>query len=147
MAYAPELLDLLEELPRIDWEGELYRFTVAKRPPHAENTAGARWNPPDVPAIYTALDRETLRAEFAHALNSWSPRPDPGRFLIHRIRVSLAGVADLRPSEVLGRLSLNASTIGSEDPPLARRWEAPPTGWKSEACSSPPPGGWMVRTS
>lgn len=115
MAHDPNLLDCLESLDQLDWEGDVYRFTLVHRAAHRENVQGARWNPPDVPAIYTALDAETVRAELVYALTSWSPRPKLEKFVLHRIHVVLRRVVDLRSQRLLQRMGLEPEALASED--------------------------------
>ena len=43
-------------------------------PPQRENTLGARWNPPDVAAIYTCLEPAVCIAEVEYGLKR-QPRP------------------------------------------------------------------------
>lgn len=97
MAHDPRLLDFLESLARSTWEGAVYRYTAGRRPPDKENTDGARWNPKGVPAVYAALCRETLVAEFTHHLSLWSPRPTRLAFTQYGLKVAVQNVVDLRP--------------------------------------------------
>lgn len=115
MAYDPNLVDALEELATTDWQGEVHRYTSTSHPPDRENTLGARWNPLDVPAIYTALEIETAYAEFWYAISRWDPQPDPRKFTMHRIRVSISKIVDLRSSGLLDRLGVHVATIESDD--------------------------------
>jgi RES domain-containing protein len=62
-AYPPELLDRLQALTPAPWSGQVFRHMFGSYPPDAENTRGARWNPPGVAAIYTSLTREGALAE------------------------------------------------------------------------------------
>lgn len=111
MVYDPSLVDSLEDLARIDWAGEVFRFMSGDRLPDRQNTMGARWNPPDVPAIYTALEWDTLQAEFHHALRVRSPSPDPTKFTFYRVRLAIVGIVDLCPKGVLDRLDVDYAAL------------------------------------
>ena len=96
MAYDPDLLDQLENLGSETFSGEVFRYTGGRRRPDQENTVGARWNPPEVAAIYTALDLDTLMAEFEHHLAALSPAPKRDAFTLYSLHVEIENVVDLR---------------------------------------------------
>ena len=79
MFYDHELLDALQSLGSVVWQGLVYRHMFANYPPHLENRRGARWNPPDVPAIYTSLERQTVLAEAEHHIASQPLLPRAAR--------------------------------------------------------------------
>ncbi|MGO9320726.1 MAG: RES domain-containing protein [Solirubrobacteraceae bacterium] len=68
MVYPPELLDRLQAIAPGSWAGQAFRHMFGDYPPDAENTRGARWNPPSVAAIYTSLAREGALAEAEHQI-------------------------------------------------------------------------------
>jgi RES domain-containing protein len=109
-----QLLERLERLAATPFAGEVYRHTTANYPPEAENTWGARWNPQGVAAIYTSLDRDTAIAEGEHILASQPVRPKVKRS-VHRIRVGLERVIDLRDPELLAELGVDARALQSSD--------------------------------
>ena len=63
MIYDRELLEKLDELRASPWRGEVFRHMFGDYPPERENQRGARWNPPETPAIYTSLRRDVALAE------------------------------------------------------------------------------------
>jgi RES domain-containing protein len=67
-------------------------------PPDRENTLGARWNPPDVAAIYTCLEPAVCIAEVEYGLarQSRPVRPDL-RKTLYQIDVKLSTAVDLVP--------------------------------------------------
>ncbi|MBI5506503.1 MAG: RES domain-containing protein, partial [Deltaproteobacteria bacterium] len=70
--------------------GLAYRFTTAQRDVREPNLLGARWNPRDVPAVYTALSLDTALAEYARRMEIQSPRPSRGNFSMRSVtRVSI----------------------------------------------------------
>src|SRR5262249_22598159 len=89
-----DLRRALTEISPSPWNGVAYRHMFADYRPDRENTLGARWNPPGVPAIYTSLSREAVLAEVEHQLSMEPLRPSVRRTL-YKIEVSLSSVADL----------------------------------------------------
>ena len=88
--------------------------------PERENTLGARWNPPEVPAIYTSLARETVIAEAEYQINM-EPRRPLVRRTIYRIQVSLQSVLDLSDAETLAGLGLNQAELAAIDHTACQR--------------------------
>ena len=82
--------------------------------PFLENRRGARWNPPEVPAIYTCLERETVLAEAEYQIASQPLRPKARR-TVYTIRASLRSVLDLRNPDVLGRVGLQSQSLTGTD--------------------------------
>lgn len=88
--------EIIEALPAREWTGTVYRVMFLNYPPDRENTVGARWNPPEVAAIYTSTIAETAIAEINYHM-SVQPRPfrpDLKRTL-YEIQVHLDAVVDL----------------------------------------------------
>jgi len=108
--YDRELLDALQSLGSAVWQGLVYRHMFANYPPLLENRRGARWNPPDVPAIYTSLERQTVLAEAEHHIASQPLLPRAAR-TVYTIRASLSSVLDLRDPERLARVGLQLQSL------------------------------------
>ena len=121
MAHDPKLLDRLEAIEQRPWNGSVYRYTGGGRPPDQENTMGAWWNPPEVPAIYTSLERETMLAEFENALAAFVPRPRREAFTAYEIRVAVEGVLDLRPDGLLDELGITPADLTADDHTACQR--------------------------
>jgi len=84
-------------------------------PPQKDNQSGARWNPPEVPAIYCSLQAETAVAEgdFHIALQPFRPRAERR---VHRIKVNIPGVVLLTDWQLLERLGVARSSYESIEP-------------------------------
>jgi hypothetical protein len=65
MAEGSSLENILASLQCSMWGGQVFRVMLNDYPPDRENTHGARWNPPDVAAIYTCLEPAVWIAEVA----------------------------------------------------------------------------------
>ena len=120
MAHSRELLQALEQRKPRPWRGIVYRHMFADYPPERENTLGARWNPPDVPAIYTSLARETVLAEAEYQINM-EPRRPLVRRTVYRIQVSLQSVLDLSAADALAGLGLNRAELVAIDHTACQR--------------------------
>lgn len=68
MAHPPELVDRLRPAGAGPWTGRVWRHMFADYPPEAENTRGARWNPPGLAATYTSLTSVGVVAEADHQI-------------------------------------------------------------------------------
>jgi len=113
--YSEELLQRLAQLDANSWFGEVYRHMFGSASPARDNTVGARWNPPEVAAIYTSVGPETALAEGNFYVTMQPLRPQAQRRL-HRIRVSLASVLDLRDWDLLQELGIEKASFGQPEP-------------------------------
>jgi RES domain-containing protein len=86
----------------------------ANLPPERENTSGARWNPPEVPAIYASLSREGALAEAEYQI-AMEPRRPRARRTVYCIEVGLASVLDLSGPEALARLGVDRDALAGLD--------------------------------
>lgn len=87
-------LEIIESLEASPWRGAVYRHMFADYPPDLENTQGARWNPPEVPAIYLSLQPETALAEAEYSI-AVQPVPPRIKRTLYRIAVDLQSVIRL----------------------------------------------------
>jgi RES domain-containing protein len=108
--FPPELLDQIALLTAAPWEGEVWRHMFGDLPPTRENSRGARWNPPDVHAIYTSLGREVAKAEGDYIV-SMQPIPVRARRVLHRMKVRLESVVDARSLEALAPLGITPDDL------------------------------------
>jgi RES domain-containing protein len=114
------LVRSLDRLPRIGFEGRVYRQLAPGYGPLSGEGArihGGRWNPPDsFPVLYTAPDPATCLAELARAAALQGLRPVD---LLPRVLVSyevqLTRVLDLTDAEVLAALDLRPEQLVSDD--------------------------------
>jgi RES domain-containing protein len=88
----------------------------AGRPPDAENTRGARWNPPGVAAIYLSKTRDGALAEAEYHLSLQTPRPHVRRTL-YEIELTLDTTLDLTDRDVLADLNVGPDDL--DDPSMA----------------------------
>lgn len=115
-----EVPRVLAEIRPSPWNGNVYRHMFADYRPDRENTLGARWNPPGVPAIYTSLSRDTVLAEVEHQLNLEPLRPSVRRTL-YKIEIALSSVLDLSSWTILEALSLSPEGLASIDHAACRK--------------------------
>ncbi len=86
----------------------------ANFPPDRENTLGARWNPPEVPAIYTSLSRDTVIAEAEYQMSMEPIRPRVRRS-VYTVSVALSSVLDLSSPTTLKKFDLEATDLAAID--------------------------------
>jgi RES domain-containing protein len=111
------LASLMASLQSVGWSGQVFRVMLNDYPPDRENTRGARWNPPDVPAIYTCLEVRVCIAEVEYGL-ARQPRPvRPGlRKTLYRIEVTLSNAVDLESLlPDLKALGIDAAQLFGDD--------------------------------
>src|SRR5271163_4293825 len=91
MAGATSLENALASLLGAAWSGRIYRVMLNDYPPDRENIQGARWNPPDVAAIYACFEPAVCIAEVEYNL-ARQPRPVKRdlRKTLYEIEVTLA---------------------------------------------------------
>ena len=76
----------------------MFRVMLNDYPPDRENTQGARWNPPDIPAIYTCLEPAVCIAEVEYGLARQSRPIKPDlRKTLYQIDVALSAAVDIGP--------------------------------------------------
>lgn len=112
--FDPAFLDAIEGLPVLNWQGRVWRHMFNDYAPERINTGGARWNPPGVGAIYTALDRETAIAEGQHAIDV-QPRRFFRRRVLYELTVGIDNVVDLTTPESLAAAGLSLADVDSDD--------------------------------
>lgn len=87
MIHDPTLLDRLDALPKVSFDGQVYRATRQSLDPLAASYNGGRWMTRDAAAIlYTSLERDGALAEIAFHWLQLTPRPTKP-VLLHRLRV------------------------------------------------------------
>lgn len=98
MSDRTSLESILGSLAGSVWDGRVYRVMLNDYPPDRENTQGARWNPPDIAAIYTCLEPAVCIAEVEYGLARQSRPVKAGlRKTLYQIEVSLSAAVDIRP--------------------------------------------------
>lgn len=114
MIYDPALLDALERLPAADWQGRVWRHMFNDYTPDRVNTSGARWNPPGVGAVYTALDREAALAEGQYAIDV-QPQRTYAQRVLYQVEVSVHELVDLTGTGTLAALGVNHDDVAADD--------------------------------
>ena len=114
MIYQPEMLDILQSAAASAWDGIVYRHMFASQPPTRANTGGARWNEPNLAAIYASCERETALAEAEYYISLQPLRPRAKRTLF-TIHLSLKNVLDLTSGDVLIRLGITTDVLSGAD--------------------------------
>ena len=116
----PRIAETLARLPEGQYEGDVWKHTLPGQPPTTANTRGARWNPPEAPAVYVAMERGTALAEGQY-LVALQPQPIRGIRHIHRGTVKLSRVLDLRDRATLQALGLSDAELRSYDHTACQR--------------------------
>lgn len=114
MVFDRETIQALEQFTPAPWEGVVFRHMFGSFPPERENVRGARWNPPETPAIYASLDRATAIAEADYHINLQPIRPQARR-VVYRIEVALNYVLDFSDASRLSQLGLSEESLVSVD--------------------------------
>lgn len=114
MNYDRQIVARLEEFNPQVWEGVVFRHMFGSFPPERENIKGARWNPPETPAIYTSLARETALAEADYYISLQPLRPTAIR-KIYRINVALRSVLDLSRWDSLAAFGIDRKSFSAFD--------------------------------
>ena len=111
--FDPTLLDAIEETV-IQWRGVVYRQVFEGTDVLRANIRGARWNPPEVEALYCSLQSRTAAAEVDHLIGR-QPVPIRTPRITHNLSVKLVRVADLRNLETLERCEITSEMVMGED--------------------------------
>jgi len=110
----PLLLDALEQFDSAPWQGTVYRHVLGSYPPDLANVRGARWNPPEVSALYVSREEETASAEGARVLEVQSVPPRVKRS-IYELDVDLERVLDLTIGSRLTDVGLNNDDLRGDN--------------------------------
>jgi RES domain-containing protein len=111
-----ELLDALESISPVAFEGEVSRILRDGRDPLQGYPAGARWDPPGgFDVLYTALDPDGARAEIFFHLNRAPVFPSHTTFLLHTIRVRTRKTLQLADTNALAALEVDVARSSELD--------------------------------
>jgi len=100
-----QLLDALDGLKRVAFEGPAWRIVREGRDPLQGYPAGARWDPGAFDVIYTSIEREGALAEIHFHLSRQPVFPSKLVSVLHRLGVRTRRtlkLADLSQVEALG---------------------------------------------
>lgn len=111
--FDPALLDLLEG-SAIDapFSASFWRQVLGDTDPLTPNVRGARWNPPDVEALYCASSEAGVKAEIDHLI-SCQPVAITRVRKTYPLRVRLDRVIDLRTNLASTGLKTLSDDLGS----------------------------------
>lgn len=112
--YDPALLDAIEALPSLRWQGQVWRHMFNDYAPERINTGGARWNPPGIGAIYTSMNRATAIAEGDHAIEM-QPRRIYRRRMLYALTLDVPDIVDLTTEHALATAGLTLTDIERDD--------------------------------
>ena len=108
------MLDILQGAAVSSWDATVYRHMFASQPPTRANTGGARWNEPNLAAIYMSCERETALADAEYYISLQPLRPRAKRTLFP-IHVSLSNVIDLTAAGLLAQLGITDDVLAGID--------------------------------
>lgn len=114
MPFDPRLLDVLESKRINGWKGLAYRIVIGDTSPLRANSRGARWNPPNIDALYTSLEREAAEREFEYLINTQPVRITKPAIL-YELDVSISTVIDLGDLSELGPIGFTVTALLSEE--------------------------------
>lgn len=116
----PSLVAAIDELGVGSFRADVFRHVAAGRDPRSGRGArifGGRWNPPDSFAvIYCGLDGQTVEDEFHRLARRQGVRASG--FLpreLHRLRVDLGAILDLRDDSARAAIGLDERQLRSDD--------------------------------
>jgi len=115
MLFAQAILDQIENLGYVELRNQtVFRHMLADITPSRINTRGARWNPPEVGAIYTSFTRETALAEANYHLSLQTPRLRVKRTL-YELSVTLRCVTRIPDTDALERVGVSREALSESD--------------------------------
>ncbi len=110
-----ELIDAVDEFPRIAFSGELWRVAREGRDPLVASRSNSRWCDGGFDVLYTAAARDGAIAE-VHALLSLQPVfPSKIRFFVHRLEVRTTETLRLADLPTLARLGVDVAKYRERD--------------------------------
>lgn len=114
MALIRALVNWLEGLRSEQWSGIAYRHMLGDYDPLSPNRRGARWNPPDIDALYLSAERDTAVSEGDYLISLQSPPITPKRVL-YRVDISLKSVLQLTDRALLRELGVDDAALTDAD--------------------------------
>lgn len=84
----PDLLDLLDARPRVEYDGPLWRVVHETRSPVEPSSNGGRWDLGNTEVLYTAFDRDGAIAELECHLSQQPVFPSKYSAIVYELRVS-----------------------------------------------------------
>jgi RES domain-containing protein len=107
------LIDAVELLPHVVFEGTVWRVTREGRDPCQCSSAGGRWDDASFDVLYTSIERDGAIAEmYFHLMRGQPVFPSKVRLKVHELRVSLKSCIRVETLDSLATLGLDTSQFG-----------------------------------
>lgn len=106
------LLDALDALARVPFEGDVWRIVRQERDPLQGYPAAARWDPGSFDVLYTSLAREGALEEIHFHLSRQPVFPSKVQSILHRIAVRTTKTLKLADLAALQALGVAIETYG-----------------------------------
>lgn len=107
------LIDALDRLPRVTFEGIVWRVVREGRDPTQFGRSGGRWDDTTFDVLYTSLERDGAIAEmYYHLLRGQPVFPSKVRFTLHELEVSLSDAIRFEQLSELADLGLDEARYG-----------------------------------
>lgn len=107
------LIDAIEAIEPIRYEGPLWRVVRDGRDPSTCSSSGGRWDDGTFEVLYTALERDGAIAEMYFHLKRGQPIfPSQVQYRVHEIHSKLERALKLLDLQALGSLGLDVSAFG-----------------------------------
>ncbi len=107
----PDLLDALEAIEPVSFDGVVWRVSWATREPLAGGTGGGRWHPAnDFQMLYTSIDKDGAIAEVHYHLSK-QPVFSSSNVKISRIRVKADRTLSIPDTETLAQLGVETDAF------------------------------------
>jgi RES domain-containing protein len=108
-----KLLDALEALEPVAFDGIVWRVVREGRSPVICSKSGGRWDDGTFDVLYTSQERDGALAEMYFLLGRGQPVfPSKVRYHLHELDVTLGRVLKLVNLEALGKLGLDTGRYG-----------------------------------
>ena len=111
--FDPSLLDVVEQHV-VEWKGSAYRQVFSGTDVLRANIRGARWNPPNVEALYCSVNPQTAVAEIDHLI-ARQPIPITRPRVTHELAISLGKVADFQNVSPLESCDISPEMLKGDD--------------------------------
>ena len=112
-----ELIDAIDSLERVAFEGSVWRAVREGRDPVLGHPSGGRWDPGTFDVVYTSLEPGGAIAELYFHLSRMPVFPTKPRYVLHEIKATTREtleLADLQQLEALGVARDRYTSIGYE---------------------------------
>lgn len=108
-----ELLDLVDSLEGVSFEGDVWRIVREERDVLQGYPVGARWDPGTFDVLYTALEREGALAEIHFHLSQQPVFPSKLRSVLHRLTVHTTRTLKIANLDALAALGVRKESYHS----------------------------------